>query len=986
MNRSRINLILGVLLFPISDPQLQKKDLLFEYCVAYRELISVKVTDSSMIEEKENKNRAYKAASEALIQYLADVCRSRVRSYDDLQMICELYYPLLKIDRYIETFRHMDDLSKIRPYMELQKEIISSFYMERMRQIALSLLTYRDGVLAIRTWNNRENNVQKDLFCLNHVFDKVEIWNMLNVYVSPDLFMALFIVESGLGDEALYGQKSYVSLPDKLLVKVLQKGLAENHLHFNAGLDYEAIWLNKVNLWNWIFSNTYISENSEIQNIEAALFRLLCAIFLSAAPSESFLIWAEKFHCGAFVPLLRALYTGENIGLDKDKVSLIIKDILNPEISRDKADYLLYEILSDRIELKTSSEFILLYDSCRYMKKCPLDTGFTRIFLQYIRIKNAFIQKVQQSNLISGLRHFRKYYHQMRKEAFSGRNKESVMLDAFRAQSKIVGLRKLEIRIVPDVKLQRLYDLDDEKSIEEITIKLCRQLINVFNIYRQYIFEEIMGVYKTEEFLNKEKILIRNGASFLESVRVIMEQYGAQVNKQVIPVLGITYHFIKNESTDNFSGYHCWRDIDHRTNRYSNHRFFLRQRMALLGIAIEKLRETIPKLNEYIVGVDAASDENAMEPWMFSLAYMQMRSKKNTKPVGIDHTGQNKSYYNIKNLGFTYHVGEDYRHIVSGLRHIDEVIERFFYKAGDRLGHALALGVNIRKWIQDTEVVAMPIQEQLDNLLWIWGKAVNGELNLPVQLEKIEEKILVYAEKIYMNISGISVRLLYQAYDMKFSSNHRELLIKLKDKEKEMPKIYCDFSNRSPESEHTYCKLINEHCAGYKGVWTVERLISTIYCPVFEERGNQVEMVAIKENEYAIYECLQKYLQKKVAQKGIYIETNPTSNLNIGDMKELAEHPIFRLSPLKPKDDLNSSVLVTVNSDNPAVFNTNVENELAYIYYALEHAGYSKDEVLPWIDKIRRNGMDGSFIAKEKDCKTLLEDCSYIMDELKKFC
>ena len=94
----------------------------------------------------------------------------------------------------------------------------------------------------------------------------------------------------------------------------------------------------------------------------------------------------------------------------------------------------------------------------------------------------------------------------------------------------------------------------------------------------------------------------------------------------------------------------------------------------------------------------------------------------------------------------------------------------FFYKPGDRLGHALALGRDIESWIQDTETVAMPVQEHMENLLWIWGKGIEGEIELPIPMEQLEEKIVQCAEKIYQNISSITVRMLYQAYDKKFSS------------------------------------------------------------------------------------------------------------------------------------------------------------------------------------------------------------------------
>ena len=101
--------------------------------------------------------------------------------------------------------------------------------------------------------------------------------------------------------------------------------------------------------------------------------------------------------------------------------------------------------------------------------------------------------------------------------------------------------------------------------------------------------------------------------------------------------------------------------------------------------ALEEIREAIPGLNEYIVGIDAASDENAMEPWMFSPAYKVIRSHKFIKPVMEAESGGER-FKRIQNIGFTYHVGEDFRHVISGLRHVDEVLEEFSYKAGTDWG------------------------------------------------------------------------------------------------------------------------------------------------------------------------------------------------------------------------------------------------------------------------------------------------------------
>ena len=121
---------------------------------------------------------------------------------------------------------------------------------------------------------------------------------------------------------------------------------------------------------------------------------------------------------------------------------------------------------------------------------------------------------------------------------------------------------------------------------------------------------------------------------------------------------------------------------------------------------------------------------------------------------------------------------------------------------------------------------------------------------------------------------------------------------------------------------------------------------------------------------------------RKIEKKGIYLEANPTSNLSIGDFSQIGNHPIFTLDSIRSQDGNHS--MMTVNSDNPTIFNTNVENELAYIYYAADEFGYSKSEILEWIDRIRQRGMDASFIKNEKDALQILSEIQEMMDYMKK--
>lgn len=61
-------------------------------------------------------------------------------------------------------------------------------------------------------------------------------------------------------------------------------------------------------------------------------------------------------------------------------------------------------------------------------------------------------------------------------------------------------------------------------------------------------------------------------------------------------------------------------------------------------------------------------------------------------------------------------------------------------------------------------------------------------------------------------------------------------------------------------------------------------------------------------------------------------------------------------------DSENNKVILNINLDDPTVFNANVSNEIAYLYYALLYKKVGREEALAWIDKLRSYGMKTSFI------------------------
>lgn len=961
--------MLEILLFPVIDSKQGKYDPLLLCYEAYREFMEKSYVSAMSVQERAKYDRAYKNAKKNLVAYLIERNHGRVKSEDDVQLLCDLYYPMETVEY---EMKRIERIRIQKRYASIGLENMSLYYIESLARVSRSLITYRDGVAAIRQWVDwNEHEPQMDLFHSSSVYNKIEIWNLLCRFTVPDLYIAIAAVENKLGMEALYEQKSNIALADKLLVKSLQKGMAENHLHFNVGFDYEIIWLYYTDLKFVDIERIGVWKHKDYKRLQIALFRCIAAYYLEQGKfTEGFGVWIRNNFSAELIKIIMNLYGGEYegyVGKECQEEIFRLYNRIKSDGAIKECDYLLDQIYSQYIEYKTSSEFILLYQCYRYLKNNEADTFFARVFLQYIRLKNEYFYEISEQHVLQGLKYFQKKYHLTQKSMGTDiLPTENMMVEVFRTQAKIENLRKLEIRVAPWVDGYELNHFSYVKSRKSILKQLCDQVYMILNAYRWYILEGVMGVRATWDLLknseNRQSVLKNKGV--LDYIRN---------SKITVPTLGITFHFIKEDYLEDICGQYCWRSICETKNYRSAYRLLRRLYMTNLAIAIEELRSSIPKLSEYIVGIDAASDENAMEPWMLASAYKEMRSHKYTKPV-LEVSDSRDGFEKIQNIGFTYHVGEDFRHILSGLRHVDEVLNEFGYKAGDRLGHALALGIDIEQWVSDNEVVPMPWLEYMENLLWIWGKSVREGIELPIQLEILEDKILEAAHWLYDGQESITVKMLYTAYKKKFDIKHEDIAQGLLEKGEAKPQFCCCRNDEKCDFREV------KECYN---TWTADKLLMTHYCPVYEEKGSRVRAVAVSKEEMEVYKRLQEYLIHKVEHMGVYVETNPTSNLTIGDVSHISKHPIFYLNQRLARS--GNRVFVTINSDDPAVFNTNIENELAYIYYAAEEQGIPKSEILEWIDQIREYGLEASFVQKEKGTEQILCEIEEILEAIKKF-
>lgn len=121
-------------------------------------------------------------------------------------------------------------------------------------------------------------------------------------------------------------------------------------------------------------------------------------------------------------------------------------------------------------------------------------------------------------------------------------------------------------------------------------------------------------------------------------------------------------------------------------------------------------------------------------------------------------------------------------------------------------------------------------------------------------------------------------------------------------------------------------------------------------------RGCELVGIMLDDSEIQAAEALQVALRRGVVARGITVEVNPSSNLLIGDLSDLRNHPIFRLSPPEPSD--TPSIRIAIGSDDPLTFATNLVHEYSLLREAALAAGYRSDVVEDSADRGYRRDLE----------------------------
>jgi hypothetical protein len=116
----------------------------------------------------------------------------------------------------------------------------------------------------------------------------------------------------------------------------------------------------------------------------------------------------------------------------------------------------------------------------------------------------------------------------------------------------------------------------------------------------------------------------------------------------------------------------------------------------------------------WVRGLDVAGDENIAKIELHAPVLRWLRASFKAQVFGTPPA---------PGFHLSIHAGEDYAHPLSGMRHIDETVHFCEMRSGDRLGHALAIGIPPADWITRQGDMLLAADEHLDNLVWVWQHA-----------------------------------------------------------------------------------------------------------------------------------------------------------------------------------------------------------------------------------------------------------------------
>jgi hypothetical protein len=743
------------------------------------------------------------------------------------------------------------------------------------------------------------------------------VWRWMSFALPPDLLLAALNADRP-GDD---GPAVIDVLSPPLALLLRDRGYAETHCHIGAALEFPLLWIGilraladtKLPLQRFESPGAGLDEGRALPPwlVRAAIARHVLAEYLAWGTPAGHL---DGFFEGAYrrafpaqatdFALLRTvlLDLGQG-GLTGDPLSTRAAQGLYAELTRVNARRpprrLARAQATDPIAgffpplgpRRPTPEMRFVAAGLRHLGSGADDPTFATLFWQVVRVRTLFYRHVVQRPMTPGLQWFIRFYGRI---SPSQRPVEGLMLESAASVGGAgQGLSSLEVRTSPE---------PDQSALLAYVHQIDRAARRCLPLECEYG----LVLHFTKD----------RGGGALQG-RPAPHGRGSHADPAAPAAEG---------PQGSLSGY-----------RFA--RFYAIKRKEALAFAW--VLRSFPLVLRVLRGLDVCTDELGVPTWTLVplIDYVRRAGELASAAVRRAHGLE------LPPLRTTVHVGEDFVHLLSGLRRVDEALTYLTLREGDRIGHGLALGVEPREWARRGGLIPLTREERLFDLVWEWNwYAREGGTPPGGRQLMIERDIFRLAGEVF-------------GPDRPAEAPHTldQLLADLHD------------VRALDEVGFPDGKTLREGESGRPSRPLLWRYLTD--GDVFAS-GRRVEWIDPGAEGEALA-AIQTGLRRKVAERGVTVEVNPTSNLLVGDLQDLTRHPLWRLRPPRESSEL-PPVSVCLGSDDPLTFATNLRQEFQLVQDALLLAGFTEEEARRWLERTRASGLETRFTLPRRGRRGVL--------------
>jgi hypothetical protein len=361
------------------------------------------------------------------------------------------------------------------------------------------------------------------------------------------------------------------------------------------------------------------------------------------------------------------------------------------------------------------------------------------------------------------------------------------------------------------------------------------------------------------------------------------------------------------------------------------YRFFaLRKDVELRAAALLRTLKAYPRLSQWVRGIDAAANELHAPPEVFASCFRMCRQ------AGLTHR--------------TYHAGEDFPHLLTGLRHMLDALELLDLRDGNRIGHGTAMGISPQLWLgrMPGELLLSKGEWMLD-LLGAW-RLLRRLPDASKEVNRVECALAQSASFIFGR--DVSCAALERAMALRHLNPHF-----VRASQNNRWSWQAATMNDLWRSE---AKLVHE--AKSHSQEDLDLLWTWQSDPGLWKRSEAMHEVPAAFFDAPTLLRLQQVLMAEVSYRKVVIETLPSSNVRISHYQNFQEHHALRWMRV-PGHAVSGDpeIMVSLGSDDPGIFAGDLNGEFYQLYAALRKEGIGDKPALDYLATVNERGRQYRF-------------------------